>query len=133
MSVTLTPSFFPAAFTAAARFVVSSMALTPCCVNLMVVIKVAIENLLSREWAIWAKIALFRPGQLTLRPLGFQRILTSHEGTRRTVQPFSRTAAYSSLPHGRGIRSWVSAAYPLRSYPERIQNHAFNSGPVHPP
>src|SRR6266851_2835116 len=44
MFVTLTPIFFPAAFSAAARLVVSSMPLIPCCVNLMVVMKVAIEN-----------------------------------------------------------------------------------------
>src|ERR1700733_96472 len=44
MSVTLTPIFFAAALIAVARFVVSSMPLMPCCVNLIVVMKVAIEN-----------------------------------------------------------------------------------------
>src|ERR1022692_4545695 len=44
MSVTLTPSFFAAALIAAARFVVSSMPLMPCWVNLIVVMKVAIEQ-----------------------------------------------------------------------------------------
>lgn len=43
ISLIFTPIFFPAAFRAAARCVLSSMALMPCCVNLMVVMKVAIE------------------------------------------------------------------------------------------
>src|SRR5689334_18639509 len=49
MSVTLTPSFFAAALNAPARLVVSSMPLMPCCVNLMVVMKVAIDNLLCEK------------------------------------------------------------------------------------
>src|SRR5258708_5497891 len=49
MSVTLTPIFFAAAFSAAARFVVSQIALMPCCVNLMVVMKVAIDESPSQD------------------------------------------------------------------------------------